>query len=98
MRTVPVLDLRENAAMTSTPRLLRLLALMPARPVWSGADLAERLEVTARTVRRDVARLRDLGYPVQAEPGPAGGYRWLRGDALPSQLLGHGGAVAPVPG
>jgi predicted DNA-binding transcriptional regulator YafY len=96
MRTVPVLDLRENAVMTSTTRLLRLLALMPARPVWSGADLAERLEVTPRTVRRDVARLRDLGYPVQAEPGPAGGYRWLRGDALPPLLLDDDEAVAVV--
>ena len=96
MRTVTVLDLREDGAVTSTTRLLRLLALMPARPVWSGADLAERLEVTTRTVRRDVTRLRDLGYPVQAEPGPAGGYRWLRGDALPPLLLDDDEAVAVV--
>jgi predicted DNA-binding transcriptional regulator YafY len=81
---------------TSTTRLLRLLALMPARPVWSGADLAERLEVDPRTVRRDVARLRELGYPVQAEPGPAGGYRWLRGEALPPLLLDDDEAVAVV--
>ena len=80
--------------MTSSTRLLRLLALLPGRPVWSGAELAERLGVTGRTVRRDVTRLRELGYPVQAEPGPAGGYRWRRGEVLPPLLLDDDEAVA----
>ncbi len=79
---------------TSTTRLLRLLALLPGRPVWTGAELAERLGVTGRTVRRDVTRLRELGYPVQAEPGPAGGYRWRRGEALPPLVLDDDEAVA----
>jgi len=81
---------------TTSTRLLRLLALMPRRPVWTGDDLAERLGVTTRTVRRDVTRLRELGYPVQAEPGPAGGYRWRRGDALPPLVLDDDEAVAVV--
>ena len=62
-------DVRHDGVVTSTTRLLRLLALLPGRPVWTGAELAERLGVTGRTVRRDVTRLRELGYPVQAEPG-----------------------------
>ncbi|MGW1976593.1 helix-turn-helix transcriptional regulator [Streptomyces sp. NPDC001889] len=53
----------------------RLLALLQARPEWSGDDLAGRLEVTVRTVRRDIDRLRALGYPVATDKGPGGGYR-----------------------
>ncbi|MBW3556095.1 MAG: HTH domain-containing protein, partial [Actinobacteria bacterium] len=56
-------------------RLLRLLSLLQSRPYWSGPELARRLAVTTRTVRRDVRRLRDLGYPVDASPGENGGYR-----------------------
>lgn len=56
-------------------RLLRLLSLLQSRPVWSGPELAERLEVTDRTIRRDVERLRELGYPVTGEQGALGGYR-----------------------
>ena len=56
-------------------RTLRLLSLLQARRYWSGADLAGRLGVSLRTLRRDVERLRDLGYPVEATPGVAGGYR-----------------------
>lgn len=82
--------------MTTSTRLLRLLALLPRRPVWTGTHLADRLGVTTRTVRRDITRLRDLGYPVQAEPGPAGGYRWRRGDALPPLVLDDDEAVAVV--
>jgi predicted DNA-binding transcriptional regulator YafY len=87
-------DLGHDGPVTSSTRLLRLLALLPGRPVWTGAELAERLGVTARTLRRDVTRLRDLGYPVHAEPGPAGGYRWRRGEALPPLLLDDDEAVA----
>ncbi|HYJ75099.1 MAG TPA: helix-turn-helix domain-containing protein, partial [Kineosporiaceae bacterium] len=58
--------------MLETPgRLLRLLGLFQARPSWNAPELAERLGVTERTVRRDVTRLRDLGYPVQARAGAA---------------------------
>ena len=81
--------------MSDTPgRMLRLLALLQHRPVWSGADLAERLEVTDRTVRRDVDRLRELGYPVEAAPGTGGGYQLGRGGQLPPLLLGDEEAVA----
>lgn len=59
----------------TSARLLRLLSLLQARREWSGADLADRLGVTPRTVRRDVDRLRGLGYPVDASPGTGGGYR-----------------------
>ncbi|NBH08819.1 HTH domain-containing protein, partial [Amycolatopsis sp. SID8362] len=59
----------------TSERLLRLLSLLQARRDWPGADLASRLEVDVRTIRRDVERLRSLGYPVHATPGVAGGYR-----------------------
>jgi predicted DNA-binding transcriptional regulator YafY len=68
-------------------RLLRLLALLPTRPTWSGPELAERLGVTTRTVRNDVERLRILGYEVRSAPGTAGGYRLGSGAALPPLLL-----------
>lgn len=81
--------------MGDTPgRMLTLLGLLQARPSWSGAELAERLEVTERTVRRDVDRLRVLGYPVEAEPGRYGGYRLGRGGSLPPLLLNDDEAVA----
>jgi len=75
-------------------RLLRLLTLLQARPHWPGAELATRLGVTARTLRRDVTRLRDLGYPVDADPGVAGGYRLGVGGRLPPLLLDDDEAVA----
>lgn len=75
-------------------RLLRLLSLLQARRHWSGAELAERLEVTQRTVRRDVDRLRELGYPVQASAGVAGGYRLGAGAELPPLLLDDDEALA----
>ncbi len=78
---------------TST-RLLNLLSLLQARRDWSGAELAERLEVTPRTVRRDVDRLRRLGYPVDSTPGVAGGYRLRAGASLPPLLLDDEEAVA----
>ena len=72
---------RGGRVTSDTPgRLLRLLGLLQARREWSGAELAGRLGVTDRTVRRDVGRLRDLGYPVT---GTTGGYRLASGKDLP---------------
>jgi predicted DNA-binding transcriptional regulator YafY len=78
---------------TST-RLLRLLELLQERRHWTGPELSERLEVGPRTVRRDVERLRRLGYPVDAAPGVAGGYRLRAGTSLPPLLLDDEEAVA----
>ena len=87
------------AGVSDTPaRLLRLLSLLQARPSWTAGELAERLGVTDRTIRRDVSRLRDLGYPVDAEPGPGGGYQLGRGGALPPLLLDDDEAVAVAVG
>jgi predicted DNA-binding transcriptional regulator YafY len=80
----------------TSARLLRLLSLLQVRPDWSGAELAQRLDITPRTLRRDVQRLRDLGYPVHASPGVAGGYRLGAGSALPPLLLDDDEAVAVV--
>lgn len=70
---------------STSARLLRLVSLLSARPSWTCGELAERMEVTERTVRRDIARLRELGYGVESEPGPWGGYR-----------LGGGTRVLPL--
>ena len=78
----------------TSARLLRLLSLLQARRDWTGAELALRLGVTARTIRNDVDRLRRLGYPVQARPGVAGGYRLGTGGTLPPLLLDDEEAVA----
>jgi biotin operon repressor BirA-like protein len=75
-------------------RTLRLLSLMQNRRHWSGTDLADRLGVSLRTVRRDVDRLRDLGYPVEAQPGVDGGYRLAPGASLPPLVLDDDEAVA----
>lgn len=80
--------------MDTTERLLRTLSLLSARPWWSGPDLAARLEVTERTVRRDMARLRAAGYPVEAVTGPYGGYRLGAGARLPPLVLDDDEAVA----
>lgn len=77
-----------------TTRALTLLGLLQARATWSGAELAERLEVTTRTVRRDVDRLRTMGYVVDAEAGAAGGYSLGRGQVLPPLLLDDAEALA----
>ena len=77
-------------------RLLRLLGLLQLRPEWPGAELADRLGVTVRTLRRDVQRLRALDYPVHSVPGVAGGYRLGRGQALPPLLLDDDEAIAVV--
>jgi len=79
-------------------RLLKLLSLLQARPSWTAEELGERLTVTTRTVRRDISRLRDLGYPVNADPGPHGGYQLGAGAALPPLLLSDDEAVAIVVG
>ena len=75
-------------------RLLRLLSLLQARRDWSGADLAERLGVTTRTVRNDIERLRILGYEVHSSTGITGGYRLGAGSAMPPLLLDDDEAVA----
>lgn len=74
-------------------RLLRLLSLLQSRPQWPGAELAQRLAVTPRTVRRDIDRLRTLGYPVLTTPG-APGYRLGAGTTVPPLLLDDAEAVA----
>ncbi|WP_162470798.1 helix-turn-helix transcriptional regulator [Saccharothrix deserti] len=81
----------------TSARLLRLLSLLQTRRDWSGAELADRLDVTTRTVRRDVERLRGLGYPVHATRGTAG-YRLGAGAALPPLLLEDDEAVAVAVG
>jgi predicted DNA-binding transcriptional regulator YafY len=78
----------------TSARLLRVLALLQARRFWTGAELAERLEITERTVRRDVDRLRTLGYPINATSGVAGGYQLGAGAALPPLLLEDDEALA----
>jgi predicted DNA-binding transcriptional regulator YafY len=78
----------------TSARLLRLLSLLQARRDWPGQTLAERLEVSPRTVRRDVDRLRELGYPVRATKGPDGGYRLDAGAQLPPLLFDEEQAVA----
>lgn len=78
----------------TTSRILQLLGLLQSRRVWTGEELAERLGVTTRSVRRDVERLRDLGYPVHASKGHGGGYQLGAGAALPPLLLDPDEAVA----
>ncbi|NNG18671.1 WYL domain-containing protein [Naumannella sp. ID2617S] len=78
----------------TTYRVLTLLSLLESRPTWSGPGLAAQLGVTTRTVRRDVERLRALGYPVHGEQGSEGGYRLGRGRRLPPLVLDDEEAVA----
>jgi predicted DNA-binding transcriptional regulator YafY len=78
----------------TTSRVLQLLGLLQSRRVWTSEELAERLDVTTRSVRRDVERLRDLGYPVHASKGHGGGYQLGAGAALPPLLLDPDEAVA----
>jgi predicted DNA-binding transcriptional regulator YafY len=78
----------------TTSRVLQLLGLLQSRRVWTGRELAERLGVTGRSVRRDIERLRDLGYPVYASKGHGGGYQLGAGAALPPLLLDPDEAVA----
>ncbi|TVT56603.1 YafY family transcriptional regulator [Amycolatopsis rhizosphaerae] len=78
----------------TSSRTLRLLSLLQTHRFWRGAELAERLEVSARTLRRDVDRLRELGYPVEASRGVDGGYRLAAGAALPPLVVDDEEAVA----
>ncbi|MBF6178085.1 helix-turn-helix transcriptional regulator [Nocardia otitidiscaviarum] len=78
----------------TSARLLRLLSLLQSRRDWTSAELSDRLRVTTRTVRKDIERLRELGYPVEARPGVDGGYRLGVGGALPPLLLDDDEAVA----
>jgi predicted DNA-binding transcriptional regulator YafY len=84
-------------ASTST-RTLRLLSLLQARRYWPGPELAGRLQVSPRTLRRDIDRLRELGYPIQARRGVEGGYQLAAGTALPPLLVEDDEAVALVIG
>ncbi|KZX21783.1 helix-turn-helix transcriptional regulator [Rathayibacter tanaceti] len=90
---------------TTTERLLLLLSLLQARRDWPGPLLAERLAIAPRTVRRDVDRLRSMGYRIGTTKGPGGGYRLEAGNELPpllfddEQVLALATALrAPVPG
>lgn len=80
--------------LTTSARLLKALALFHRRRFWTGAELAEALDVTERSVRRDVERLRELGYPVHATPGVGGGYQLGAGRDLPPLPLDDDEAVA----
>lgn len=82
----------------TSARLLRLLSLLQARRDWTGPTLAERLGVSTRTVRNDIERLRNLGYPVHASTGVTGGYRLGAGASLPPLLLDDEEAVAVAVG
>src|SRR3954451_1769314 len=87
-------DHRNVGDATTSSRLLTLLSLLQGRRDWPGGELAERLAVSGRTVRRDVERLRGLGYPVESLTGPAGGYRLRAGTAMPPLLLDDDEAIA----
>jgi predicted DNA-binding transcriptional regulator YafY len=89
--------MRATMVQTSA-RLLALLSLLQMRREWTGQELADRLEVGSRTIRRDVDKLRSLGYPVEAAPGVAGGYRLGAGGELPPLLLDDAEAVAVAVG
>ncbi|HEY8001653.1 MAG TPA: YafY family protein [Solirubrobacterales bacterium] len=78
----------------TSSRLLELLSLLQGRRDWPGAELAERLAVAGRTIRRDMERRRGLGYPVESLTGPAGGYRLRAGTAMPPLLLDDDEAIA----
>ncbi|MFJ9849799.1 helix-turn-helix transcriptional regulator [Streptomyces sp. NPDC101150] len=78
----------------TSARLLNLLSLLQTPREWPGSELADRLGVTSRTIRRDIERLRDLGYPVHATMGAVGGYRLAAGTAMPPLLLDDEEAVA----
>lgn len=90
--------LADSSHVETSARLLRLLSLLQAHRDWSGVELAERLGVTPRTVRRDVDKLRELGYPVNASPGTGGGYQLGAGAELPPLLLDDEEAVAVAVG
>ena len=80
--------------LSSSSRLLRVLSLLQTRSHWAGPELAERLQVNPRTLRRDIDRLRQLGYPIHASSGVAGGYAFRAGPSLPPLLLDDEEALA----
>lgn len=84
--------------MDTAERLLKLLGLLEGRIDWTAEELARRLEVTPRTIRRDVTKLRSLGYPVEAMAGPGGGYRLGAGGKMPPLLLEDDEAIAVAVG
>lgn len=93
--TGSVLKVRQDGGVSeTTARVLQLLGLLQGRRVWTSEELAARLNVTTRSVRRDVERLRELGYPVHASTGHGGGYQLGAGAALPPLLLDPEEAVA----
>ncbi|SQI30487.1 DeoR family transcriptional regulator [Rhodococcus coprophilus] len=95
MRTGSVRNSCDGRTMRETSaRLLRLLSLLQMRREWSGTELADRLRITPRTVRRDVEKLRDLGYPVDSTVGVGGGYRLGTGAEMPPLLLDDDEVVA----
>jgi predicted DNA-binding transcriptional regulator YafY len=99
LRKISFRNACENQEMLETSaRLLRVLALLQAQREWSGQALADRLDVTTRTVRSDIDRLRRLGYRVRSTPGAAGGYRLEAGNAMPPLLLDDDEAVAVAVG
>lgn len=98
MRTDHVRIIRDTSPMDPTTRLLRLMSLLQQRPDWTSVELADHLGTTTRTVRRDVTRLRELGYEVDAAPGPQGGYRLRAGSVLPPLVLSDDEAIVLVVG
>lgn len=84
--------------MSTSVRVLALLSLLQNHRFWPGGELADRLEVSPRTLRRDVEQLRDLGYPVQASRGVGGGYQLAPGGSLPPLVVDDEEAVAVVLG
>lgn len=95
MRTGSVRKVRDSGSVNDpTARTLRLLSLLQTHKFWPGGELSERLEVSARTLRRDIDRLRELGYAVEATPGVAGGYRLAAGPHMPPLVLDDDEAIA----
>ncbi|SFY53911.1 hypothetical protein STEPF1_07202 [Streptomyces sp. F-1] len=98
MRRLCETSARDGPVIAASARLLSLLSLLSARPSWTCAELARSLKVTDRTVRRDVARLRELGYSVDSEAGPWGGYRLRAGTRVPPLILDDEEALAVAVG
>lgn len=99
MRPVPGRDSRETGSMSDvTQRTLSLLSMLQTGRSFGGEELAARLGVSPRTLRRDVDRLRGYGYPVETRPGPGGHYRLTAGAALPPLMLGDDEAIATLLG